>query len=121
MPSEGVTSSHIFKRVQLEPISNSDGKTYHWPNVGRGLGKNARPPIEIRFLVALDRRLPCLIEVVEHNVGVRKDQICVEMVDQVVADREVDPLFLRRESFAVFGTGNYLELVRWANSAYDSR
>ena len=91
--------------------------THHRANVRRRLGKNAGPALEVRVLISLNGGGPRLIEVVEDDVGVREDEIGVEMVDQVVADREVDPVGLGSKRRTILGASDNLELIIWTNTA----
>ncbi len=60
---------------------------HHGSNIGRSLGQNPRPVVEIRRLIAGDWCIPRLVKVVEHNIRVCDDGVCVDMVDKIVANR----------------------------------
>lgn len=93
--------------------------SYHWADVGSRLGENTSPVGEVLLLIALNGGSPGLIEVIEDNIGVCDDQISVEVVNQVVANGEVDPLLLVDEGSAVsLGGLNNLELILGADTAW---
>jgi hypothetical protein len=101
----------------LLATDNKEGNAHHRANVRGSLRENAGPLLEIRLLVARDGFSPGLVEVIEDNIGVREDEIGVEMVDQVVADGELDPVGLGREGLAVLGPSDNLELISRADTA----
>lgn len=81
------------------------------------MGKDTGALVEVGRLVIRVRGVPSLVEVIEDDIGVGEDKIGVEVVHQVVANGEVDPVLLGREGLAVLGAGDNLELVLGADTA----
>jgi hypothetical protein len=95
--------------------------THHRTNVGRSLSEDTRPPVKVRCPVVLRRLIPGLIEVIEHDIGVLDDEVSVKMVNQVVPDRQIDPLAAINEGLAILGAGDDLELILGADTACESQ
>lgn len=76
------------------------------------MGKNTSPVGQVLLLIRLDGGGPSLVEVIEDDVGVGNDQVSVEMIDQIVPNRQVDPLLLIDEGSAILVRGlDNLKLV----------
>lgn len=98
-------------------VGRSDDLPDQGADVGGSLGEDAAALLEVRLTVADVGRSPGLVEVIEDDIGVVDDQVSVEMINQVVADGQVNPRLLGNEVLLVLGFSNNRELISRANTA----
>jgi len=102
----------------LNSVLALDNFPEHGADVGGRLGENTSAALEVGIFVRFDGIGPGLVEVVEGDIGVADNEIGVDVVVEVLSDREVDPLGLVDESRAVLSAVlDDVELGGWANTA----
>jgi hypothetical protein len=101
----------------VNTITSSDDFPSKRADVGSRLSKNTRALAKVQVLVSLDRGIPRLVKVVERDIGVLDDKVGVDVVVQVLADGEVDPVRLSDHRRAIEGAVLHnVQLILWSNA-----